>query len=290
MNSCTTAPPRPLAHRPRRGRPLSPDLERRNALVEAHCHLVPPLAGHYGLRCQEPREDLIQVGLLGLIRAAELYRHSLQIPFPAFARPHIRGAILHYLRDRAACVRLPRRQCELQSRLVRLEEALTAQAKGVAPEERELRCRLGVSAEQWRLLRRHKELCRPAPLEGRLLDQVPTPEDDPREEVDDLARLEGLVAGLDPRSQQVLRRVVVQGWSYRRTGAALEVSAMTVQRCLQRSLATLRQQLREPAAPETAGGSLNPRRRVGRVPSAAQGWPTRHSPPPAAAPARLARR
>lgn len=291
MNSCTAVHPRPPALRHGRKTDLSLALRRRNGLVEAHRHLVPPLAGHYWRRCQEPREDLIQVGLLGLIRAAELYRHSLRTPFSAYARPHIRGAILHYLRDAAATVRLPRRQCELQSRLARLEEKMVAESGRAVPDEGELQRRLGMTREQWRLLRRHKQLCRPAPLDGEVLDQLATPVDEVREDPDDnLARVERLLAGLDPRSQQVLRRVVVQGWSYRRTAAALDVSAMTVQRCLHKGLSTLRQQLSACDRHPGKAGSLNSGRRIGRAPSAAQGWPTRHSPPPAAAPARLARR
>jgi RNA polymerase sigma-B factor len=292
MNACTaTAPPRPAVARQGRRTNISLALQRRNALVEAHRHLVPPLAGHYWQRCQEPREDLIQVGLLGLIRAAELYRHSLQTPFSAFARPHIRGAILHYLRDLAATVRLPRRQCELQCRLARLEEQMSTESGAQLPAEEELLRRLGITMEQWRLLRRHKQLCRPAPLDAAMLDQLATPAEEVREEHDDtLARVEGLLAGLDPRSQQVLRWVVVQGWSYRRAAAALEVSVMTVHRCLHKSLATLRQQLRETDGIQDSAKSLNLGRRAGRAPSGAQGWPSRHSPPPAAAPAHLARR
>ena len=292
MNACTaTAPPRPPIARQGRRTNISPALQRRNALVETHRHLVPPLAGHYWHRCQEPREDLIQVGLLGLIRAAELYREALQTPFSAFARPHIRGAILHYLRDLAATVRLPRRQCELKSRLARLEEELTTESAAQPPAEGELMRRVGITMEQWRLLRRHKQLCRPAPLDAQLLDQLATPAEDVREDLDDtLTRVEGLLESLDPRSQQVLRWVVVQGWSYRRTAAALEVSAMTVQRCLHKGLATLRQQLSDTDTPRSRAEALNPGRRAGRAPSAAQGWPSRHSPLPAAAPAHRARR
>jgi RNA polymerase sigma-B factor len=32
---------------------------------------------------------------MGLLRAAELYKPQTATPFEAFARPHIRGAILH---------------------------------------------------------------------------------------------------------------------------------------------------------------------------------------------------
>lgn len=290
MNSCTASPPRPLAERHGR-KTLTPALQQRNGLVEAHRHLVAPLAGHYWRRCQEPREDLIQVGLLGLIRAAELYRHSLQTPFPAFARPHIRGAILHYLRDLAATVRLPRRQSELQTRLARLEERMAPDANAPLSGEEDRLRQLGISMEQWRLLCRHRQLCRPAPLDAALLDQLATPARDPLDDTEHSpSRVEGLIAGLDPRSQQVLRWVVLQGWSYRRAAAALDVSAMTVQRCLHKALATLREQMREDDGPTRSVRSLTPGRRACRVPSAAQGWPSRHSPPPAGAPARLASR
>ncbi len=294
MNSCTGAPSRSSARCRERRRPLPLDLQRRNALVEAHRHLVPPLACHYWLRCQEPREDLTQVGLLGLIRAAELYRQSLETPFSAFARPHIRGAILHYLRDGAASVRLPRRQSELQTRLARLEEAVSRQKGDPRAAEAELLHRAGMTQEQWGLLHRHRQLCRPTPLEGDLLDHVASPEEDPGEEDrENLSRLEALLAELDPRSQQVLRRVVVQGWSYRKAAASLEVSVMTVHRCLHKGLATLRERFKEGAETLRSGENgaelLSFGGRVGRAPSAARAWPSRHSPPPAGAPVRLSK-
>ncbi|MFM9089173.1 MAG: sigma factor, partial [Cyanobium sp.] len=96
--SCTASLRRPTAPGKRQSNSSTKALQRRNALVESHRHLVPPLAHHYWKRCPEPQDDLLQVGLLGLIRAAELFRPSHQTPFSAFARPHIRGAILHYLR------------------------------------------------------------------------------------------------------------------------------------------------------------------------------------------------
>ncbi len=70
-------------------------VQRRNARIETYLHLVQPIARHYARVCPESREDLQQVGLLGLIRAADRYRSAEQVPFAVFARPHIRGAILH---------------------------------------------------------------------------------------------------------------------------------------------------------------------------------------------------
>jgi RNA polymerase sigma-B factor len=277
MNTCTARRPRPLR---RQGNPSTAAiqaLQRRNALVDAHQHLVPPLAHHYWRRCPEPQDDLIQVGLLGLIRAAELFCPENETPFWAFARPHIRGAILHYLRDVAAPVRLPRRQAELQSRLQRQEER-SFQGKGVP---------MGITEEQWQLLQRHRQLCRPAPLDDALLEQISSPPSEPREdEPGSQVRVEELLKGLDPRTQQVIRGVVLQGWSYRRTATSLNVSAMTVQRCLHRGLATLRDQL----CPAPQAECTSAERTRGLAPSVAQGWPSRQSPPPAGAPTHRARR
>lgn len=216
-------------------------LRRRNRRVETYRDLVRPLALHYARRCQESWEDLLQVGMLGLIRAAELYRSEQGTPFPAFARPHIRGAILHYLRDEAPSVRLPRRQAELQERLQRLE------SRGPNPDGTEmsagaaLRERLGIDEAHWNLLLRQRQLCRPLPLEGAHLEELAAPEAGPSEER--LVALRELLDQLDPRQQQVVRQVVLGGWSYRRLAAQMQVSPMTVQRLLHRGLATLRGQL-----------------------------------------------
>lgn len=244
MTSTASLPSAALSAVPARGnhrrQTASAALRRRNRRVEAYQELVRPLALHYARRCQESWEDLLQVGLLGLIRAAELYRPEQGTPFQSFARPHIRGAILHYLRDEAPSVRLPRRQAELQERLQRLEvEQAWQQSDSTAA--RQLRERLGVDEEHWRLLIRHRQLCRAMPLEEARIEELAAPEQGQAEER--LVILRDLLEQLDPRQRQVVRQVVLGGWSYRRLAAQMQVSPMTVQRLLQRGLASLRQQL-----------------------------------------------
>ena len=86
----------------------------RNGRVEEYQTLVKPIAAFYATCTPEPFDDLLQVGLMGLMRAAELYCSSNSAPFEAFAKPHVRGAILHYLRDAAPLIRLPRRVVRLR--------------------------------------------------------------------------------------------------------------------------------------------------------------------------------
>lgn len=240
--------------------------QQRDQRVATYQHLVGPLAHRYAQCSPEPLEDLRQVGLLGLLRAAERYNPQQQVSFEAFARPHIRGAILHHLRDRAWLVRLPRRQAELQQQL----------GRGQAPSSE----RAPEAEAVW--LRRWAALVRPLSLEvlaglgeeaaAGLLSEphgmathtdAYVPRDlDPSWEQHNLAQILSL---LDQRQQAVLRCVVLQGWSYRRTAAELGVSAATVQRALHEGLATLRRRLQQQAL-RVANPGDDP------APSAVAGW------------------
>ena len=62
------------------------------------------------------------MGCLGLIKAYNRYEAQRGAPFPSFAKPHIRGAILHFLRDRVGLVRLPRAVEERAMKMVRNPE------------------------------------------------------------------------------------------------------------------------------------------------------------------------
>jgi RNA polymerase sigma-B factor len=246
-------------HPGRNRRPSGQALAARNHLVKEHRELVRPLALHYARQCAEPWEDLLQVGLLGLIRAAELYRSQSGTPFDAFARPHIRGAILHYLRDQAPAVRLPRRAVELQGRLNRLQRQSSATPNRAA--QAPLQEQLGLNPRQWNLLLVQRQLSRTVPLDEREAERLEAPEQALPER---LCSIRDLLGRLDPRQREVVKRVVLEGTSYRRLAQDMQVSAMTVQRLLRRGLGELRQQLEQGAIRET------PRRN--REPSGLRGW------------------
>lgn len=78
-----------------------PDLETRDRLVMEHVGLVRTLAGRLAHRvpAQVEVSELISVGVLGLIDAASRFKPTLGVPFDAFARRRIHGAMLDALRD-----------------------------------------------------------------------------------------------------------------------------------------------------------------------------------------------
>lgn len=224
---------------PRPGRRL----RRRNRLVEANLQLVRPIAAHYAAHSPECRDDLQQVGLLGLIRAAELYDLSLDVPFSAYARRHIRGAILHYLRDTAPLVRPPRRLQERRQQIQKLETSLQERLGRVAKPE-EIRKAMGLSDRQWRHLQDPGPWPERLWLDQELIEQLPCPEQESCVRFE--AVLEGLQA-LDLRQRRVVQAVVLQGQSLRTVARHQHSSAATVHRLLHRGLAELRSRLTPPS-------------------------------------------
>ena len=255
------------AHSPQPRRSLAlatPQLQQRNRRVEAHRQLVRPLAVHYARLSRESSEDLQQAGMLGLIRAAELYSQERQTPFEAFARPHIRGAILHYLRDVSPLVRLPRRQAELQDRVLQWQRQ---QGPGISSSDMlaTMQQELGLSPGQLLLLERNWAMNRPASLEPEMVEALASEVETGLSGTTTAPMPIGaMLAVLESKQQLIVRRVVLEGWSYRKLAADLGVSPMTVQRQLRKGLERLRQHLDDVTEERPSWSPPNPLRHQGR--------------------------
>ena len=77
------------------------NLPERDRLVVAHVGLVKALAQRLARRLPSQVEvaDLVSIGVLGLVEAAGRYKPSMGVPFDAFARRRVQGAMLDALRD-----------------------------------------------------------------------------------------------------------------------------------------------------------------------------------------------
>ena len=78
----------------------APDLEACNRLVLAHVGLVKALASRLAQRVPSHIElnELVSVGMMGLVEAARRYEPALGVPFDAFARRRVHGAMVDSLR------------------------------------------------------------------------------------------------------------------------------------------------------------------------------------------------
>ena len=79
----------------------------RDELVELHIPLVHHLVRRYRDR-GEPLDDLIQVGMIGLINAVDRFDPSRGLSFSTFAVPTILGEIKRHFRDYAWTIKVPR--------------------------------------------------------------------------------------------------------------------------------------------------------------------------------------
>jgi DNA-directed RNA polymerase sigma subunit (sigma70/sigma32) len=137
-------PPRPQGKqtvrcRPQRQRPVRPHAAA-NALALENMDLAEKIAGNFARRTVHPKEDLLQLAMIGLIKAARRYDPS-RGPFRPYGRTYANGEITHFLRDNGFLLKVPPTWRELHARGQRL---LTS-GVGVG----EMLERLGVSREHW---------------------------------------------------------------------------------------------------------------------------------------------
>lgn len=127
----------------------NPSVRLRNRLVRLNMGLVRKVAHRLANQCAEPYEDLEQCGYMGLITAIERFDPAQGYAFSSFAVPYIRGEILHFLRDRANTVRLPRRWQQLSREGAKVRQDLTMEL-GRQPSDQELADALDLSMNEWR--------------------------------------------------------------------------------------------------------------------------------------------
>jgi len=132
-------PERTLPRRPRRQRPVRPHAAA-DALALEHMDLAEKIAGNFARRTVHPKEDLLQLAMIGLIKAARRYDPS-RGPYRPYGRTYANGEITHFLRDSGFVLKVPPTWRELHARGQRLL------ASGVGVQE--MLERLGTSREQW---------------------------------------------------------------------------------------------------------------------------------------------
>jgi RNA polymerase sigma-B factor len=199
-------------------------LKRRNRQIQDNLHLVRPIARHYAQQTGLENDDLLQVGCLGLIKACNRYDARRGATFPSFAKPHIRGAILHFLRDRVGLIRLPRAVEERAMQMMRSSGgSVLSPADALVVDHYR-------NKQHW--VEFNDDLCNDT-LEGiELLERSEA-----------WSRVKRLFRKLETDDQCALQMVIIDGMSLRQTAQQLGISAMTVQRRVKRGLNSLSREL-----------------------------------------------
>lgn len=125
---------------------IEDEISRRESLVVNHMSLVRRLASKFRYS-GEPLEDLIQVGNLGLVKAAQKYDEARGTSFSSFAAPVVVGEIKNYFRDHGWSVKVPRK-LQTHKRMVGRTADVLAQTLGRSPTVPEIAQTTGISIEE----------------------------------------------------------------------------------------------------------------------------------------------
>jgi len=87
--------------------------------------LVKKIASSVSAKSGASFEDLVQVGSLGLMKAIDSYNIDKNTKFTTYASYFIRGELMHYLRDKVAMIKTPRKVQEMLVKVYQASKYLT---------------------------------------------------------------------------------------------------------------------------------------------------------------------
>ncbi|RYB90230.1 sigma-70 family RNA polymerase sigma factor [Nocardioides glacieisoli] len=216
-------------------------------LIETNAGVARSMAGRYRNRGID-LDDLEQVALLGLTKAAQRFDPRAGHDFLSYAVPTIRGELRRHFRDAGWMVRPPRRVQDLQSRISRAQEDLES-SLGRSPRPSEVATHLGVAIDEVVEALTADGCFTPTSLDGPVGDGSSSLGDllgfEDRSVVAAEARivLEPLVATLQDRDQRILRMRFVEEATQQEIAEAVGLTQAQVSRVLTRILASLRADL-----------------------------------------------
>jgi RNA polymerase sigma-B factor len=213
-------------------------------LVESHVDVATSMAARYRNRGLD-LEDLQQVALLGLTKAAHRFDPDLGHDFLSFAVPTIRGELRRHFRDLGWVVRPPRRVQELQSRITKAQGVLE-QTLGRSPRPSEVAHHLGVDVDDVVEALAADGCFTPTSLDTPLDDVTTTlgdlvgEEDRTVEAVEAKMLLEPLIAELPSRERRILFLRFYEERSQQDIADAVGLTQAQVSRILARLLSQMR--------------------------------------------------
>lgn len=218
-------------------------------IVLTYKNLVESLARKYSQN-SVIHEDLVQVGMIGLLAAVKRFDSTLGKSFESFAIPTILGEIKRYIRDQTWSVHVPRRIKELGPKIKKAIDELTRINQKEAT-VKEIADYLDVSEEDvletMEMGRSYRALSVDLKMEAdgdgstmAILDIVGNHEQ-AYESVDQKLLLEKVLPVLTEQEQQILICIFFENMSQKETGNLLGISQMHVSRIQRRSLRKLRE-------------------------------------------------
>lgn len=219
-------------------------LENRDALVLANQGMVKRVALHLKTRIPPviDVDELIQVGMMGLLEATQTFDPTKGIDFDNFAHARVRGAMLDEVRRLSAlprsAVTFNRQQAEATQRL--------ANKLGRRPNDRELAEHMGLSIEEYHKERGQARLFETHSMEDMQEEVLAMPDmaiQRPDEAVEEAQFMDAVTAAIDSlpeRDRLIISLYYVEELNLKEIGAVLGVSESRVSQLLSAVVKKLR--------------------------------------------------
>lgn len=230
--------------------------EAQTNLVIHYQQLVESIARKYS-HGKSYYDDIVQVGMLGLLGAIRRFDPSFGRSFEAFAVPTIVGEIKRFLRDKTWDVHVPRRIKELGPRIKAAVETLTTSLQR-SPSISEIALHLEVQDEDvleaMEMGRSYQALSMDHSIESDsdgstvTLFDVVGKEDDGYEVTDRRMIVADAMNILSEREQQIIQLTYIEQLSQKEAGERLGISQMHVSRIQRKAIKKLQE------AVSTSGG------------------------------------
>jgi len=236
------------------------DRRLRNQLVEQHRWLAHVAVRRFTNR-GEPLDDLLQVALLGVVKAVERFDPEYGSSFATFALPTITGELRRHFRDATWALRVSRRAKEMHLALTAAIEPLTHKL-GRPPRLDELASVLGVTIDELVEAMEAGNAYRTSPLVHRNSDDGITEDvravafdDHSLATADTRVILHRLLAELPSRERRIVYLRFFSDLTQSEIAEQVRVSQVHVSRLLRATLETLRQGLEAAQPARCPGGA-----------------------------------
>ncbi|WP_432098545.1 RNA polymerase sigma factor SigF [Streptomyces sp. WAC 04229] len=221
----------------------------RNTLIEMNMSLVRFAAARFRSRGPEETDDIVQVGMIGLIKAIDRFELTREVEFTSFSVPYIVGEMKRFFRDTSWAVHVPRRLQEARMQLARATEELSSRL-GRTPTTKELSELMSLPEDEVVEARLASNGYNSSSLdaaingsedgESALADFIGA-DDTALGLVEDFHALAPMISELDERDRQIIHWRFVDELTQKEIGERLGVSQMHVSRLISRLLARLRE-------------------------------------------------
>ena len=223
----------------------------RNALIEDHRWLAVHCAKRFANK-GEPMDDLVQVAMLGVLKAVERFDPDYGATFATFAVPTVTGELRRHFRDTTWAVHVPRRAKDLQH-TVKVAVDHLGQVLGRSPTVEEIASQAGVPVEEVLEALEAARCYRKTPLAGAgddgEYDDIATLGGPDRglDAVDAAETVDRLLANLPPRERRIVELRYMGGLTQSQIAELVGVSQVQVSRLLRSSLAEMHAAMADPA-------------------------------------------